>query len=209
MANPTTPPARVPTISNPDIAKFMGMMPPDVGALPPEVASKTTPLPENVSPVVDTSPKPEDVVPQTPYEEYLDALKELKITPEQAAAVVDALIVKGFYEESYTLNKNFTVRFRTRTQESTNRIDKVLSEVKPEYNSSIASIITVYNVASSLVQYGKFSMSPHESDAEFEKTLKFVQKLPQPVFHLLISALQKFDEKMAIVTNSAAVITNF
>ena len=185
------------------------MIPPDVGELPKEMTDKTTPLPDGVTPVQDTSPKPEDIKVKTPYEEYLEALTELKMTADEAANIVDALITKGYAEETFVINKKFQVRFRTRSQDVTNRIDKALADSKPEFNASYANVVAVHNVSASLVRYNTFEMKPYESDIEFEKSLKFIQKLPQPVFQILVSALTRFDQKMMVATNSSAVIANF
>jgi hypothetical protein len=217
MSNPT-PPAqkhRAPTImpgSNPDIDKFMGLIPPDnlAAPLPPIIKkSETVPLPDEPIVSQESTVKPEEVVTKTPHEEYLDALKAIDVTPDQAANIVDSLIIHGFYEETFLLNKKFPVKFRTRDQSSNLRVDKALADQKPEYNSSYMTLVVTHNIAASLVQWGKFICKPYESDEEFEKTLKLVQKIPQPIFQLLVEQLSKFDQKLLTVSNSAAVISNF
>jgi hypothetical protein len=216
MSTPTPPPAaqrsRVPTINagaNPDIANFL-KIPPDATGLPPLINKNTTPAPDDPTVAQATAVAPEAVPEEkSDYEVYIESLKELKLTTDQAAEIVDALITAGFYEETFQLNKKVTVKFRTRTQDTNNRIDKALADAKPEFNSSIMNVLAKYNLASSLVQYGKFTYKPYEDDAEFNKTLKFVERLPQPVFQLLIGELSKFDNKLQVVSNSAAVISNF
>lgn len=218
MSTPTPQPpqtrSRVPTINmaaNPDIAAFMGKIPPDATGLPPLINNNTTPAPDDPTVEQATATGAPEEVPEekTPFELYIESLKEFKLNPDQAAEIVDSLITAGFYEESFQLNKKVTVKFRTRSQDATNRIDRALAETKPEFNSSVMGILARYNLASSLVQYGKFTYKPYEDDAEFNKTLKFVERLPQPVFQLLIGELSKFDNKLQTVSNSAAVITNF
>jgi hypothetical protein len=189
----------------------MGMIPPDnlAAPLPPVLKQPTVPLPDEPVAAQESTVKPEEIVVKTPHEEYLEALKAINVTPDQAANIVDSLIIQGFYEETFLLNKKFPVKFRSRDQGSNQRIDRALADHKPEYNSSYMTLVVTHNIAASLVQYGKFICQPYVSDEEFDKTLKMVQKIPQPIFQLLVEQLSKFDQKLLTVSNSAAVISNF
>lgn len=230
MTNPTTPniPPPSPAMkkpvasfnagSNPDIIKFMGGVPPtDPRAVnttgPVSASEKIAPMDASPADALKPDPAPldkaDEIAPKTPFESYLDQLKEFKVSPEEAAGIVDALIHQGYYEEKIQLTKRCQVTLRTRSQGTNERLDKALQSVKPEFSASYINMIAQINLANSMVQYGKFNFIPHKSEEEFTKTLEFVKQLPGPIFQALINHLNKFDEKLATIVSSPEALSSF
>jgi len=139
----------------------------------------------------------------TPAERYQKRLKEAKITLNDATVIYDAVLSKGYYEEYVRLGKAGRAVFRTRLYEDSLRLQTALELQKPQLVLTQDELITRYNLAASLYEWqGK--PIPHESDTDFDNTLKLIRKMPGPVYALLATALSKFDQKIMLIFGEGA-----
>ena len=150
-----------------------------------------------------------------PITDYKAYLKELDISEEDAAQIVDDLLMKGYYEERFPLSKKIAVTLRTREQRDTIRLQTALQVQRPLYNDTMDEIITRYNMAASLVSFGRetfaFSKVTDENKVAsdlFDKRLDYVERLAAPVFSRLSILLATFDRKVAAVMRNG-VAENF
>ena len=166
-----------------------------------------------------SAPKPEEVptptLAKTPHEEWLEEIEELKLTKAEAARIVDSILSKGHYEESYKVNKTL-FSLRTRSTADADRAMEILHEQKPSSTAHYSHLVSRINLASSLVKFGPSSF-PHTApasnnrdvlDKEWRERYRFITSLPAPIFYLLSQVLQKFDQKVALA-GDARSIENF
>lgn len=140
-------------------------------------------------------------------EQYEKDLEEHDVSLDQAREIVDSIITNLFWEEDVTLTKKLNIAFRTRTAKATLRLNEALKSLTPQHEHGYFTIVAQTNLASSLVKYGDTELDP-ESKEGFELSLAFVNRLPQPLFQLLIEKLGKFDQKINAVMKEGC-ITNF
>jgi len=150
-----------------------------------------------------------------PITDYKAYLKELEIDEDEAAQIVDDLLMKGYYEERFNLSKKVAVTLRTREQRDTIRLQVALQVQRPLYNETMDEIITRYNMAASLVSFGRETFAfPKTADLDkvasdlFDKRLEHVERLAAPVFSRLSILLAKFDRKVSAVMRDG-VAENF
>lgn len=152
------------------------------------------------------------LAPVTDYKKYL---KEQKIEEEEAAEIVDNLLMKGFHEERFDLSKRRAVTFRTRSQQDIIRLQTAMQVQRPLYQDTMNELIIRYNMAASIASFGDkvFEFPPEnasvaDADKLFDTRLDYVEKLPAAVFAKLSIKLAKFDQKIAAVMREG-VAENF
>jgi hypothetical protein len=135
---------------------------------------------------------------------YVERLKAVGITPEEAAEIVDSLLEKGYYERPFQLTKKHAVTLRSRTLEAQEVMQGVIEHDAPQYAITINETISKYNLAASLAEFRgrKFPVE------DVRNTLTFVKALPLPVFTAMVNRLAKFDAIMNVVL-SEGVVENF
>lgn len=150
-------------------------------------------------------------------EDWRDRLKSKGISLEKAHSIIDDLLTKGYYEESFDITSRVSVTFRTRSQYDFQRYMRALDIVNPRFNDEMQEIAMRYFVAASLVRFkdkefehpelagaeGKASV-----DAAFEERMDWVEKQPAQLVVLLSQKLHAFDEMIAAIF-SEGVIENF
>jgi len=136
----------------------------------------------------------------TPIKDYKEFLKKQGITEDKATVIVDDLLTKGAYQETFHLSKSISLDLRTRSQSDLIRLQTAMKVQRPIYDDAIDELVTRYNMAASLVRYHKTSFAFPESSADtkkveelFEQRLLYVENLPAPVFSAISSKLAKFD----------------
>lgn len=138
------------------------------------------------------------------------ALIDLSMT--EAASILDSVMSKGFYEESYKIaGKVFKIR--TRTTVDGDRLIEMLRELRPDNNAVLTHLIARINLASSLSSFGDTSYShtyPSDDnravlDAEWKERWNATSAFPQPIFLALTQTLQAFDEKVALSCDARAL----
>lgn len=134
----------------------------------------------------------------TPAERYRAELKKRNVSLEDAAAIYDAVLSKGYYEEYVRLRGNHRAVFRTRQYDDHLRLQTILEMQKPQLIISQEELITRYNLAASLFEWdGK--VLKHDNDTDFENAMRLVKALPAPIFTVLARELSKFDAKVMAV----------
>lgn len=161
------------------------------------------------------TPPTAPAIAKTPYEEWLEEIAEAKLSREEAARIVDAILTKGYYEESYRVNKTlFTLR--TRSTADADRTMEIIHEQRPSSTAHYSHLVSRINTASSLSKFGSTSFShtpPAQNnrgalDLEWKERYRFITALPSPVFYLLTQILQRFDSKVSLA-GDARSIENF
>jgi hypothetical protein len=149
----------------------------------------------------------------TPEQEYEEGLKKHNVTLAEARVIMEAMFVKGFYEEEIYLGANTYVTLRTRQYFDTIRSNRKLEADRVDYVTSINDIINRYNAAASLVKYGSKSFdvpNPLEDVAHdviencFTKRLDFLERLPAQICFKIMQKTFEFDQKMYAVMADGA-----
>lgn len=137
-----------------------------------------------------------DAVPALTYEERL---KAQGITMEEALVIVDALMSKGVYKRKYSVTKKHMVEFKTRSMEDQSRYVKDLEDDRPMYAATSNAMISRHNLSASLVAFKGTEFE------DYEHAFKFVVRLPEQVFRILIEKLRKFDILIMTVMDEGAL----
>lgn len=142
----------------------------------------------------------------TPIEDYKKYLEELDIDEEDAARIVDDLMTKGFYEETFKISKTRTCTLRTREHRDTVRLQTAMQIQRPLYQDSMNELQTRYNMAASLAAYNEETYyfpqqgdSVEKVDTLFDERLKAVECMPAPIFSVVSMLLAKFDQKILAI----------
>lgn len=147
-----------------------------------------------------------------PLEKYEERLKEVGVTKEEAAVIVDSVLTHGFYEEDIPITKRFKVRFRTRQYADTLRLNNFLEQTRPAYQAHYQEAVFNFSLASSLREYGaqsfehpKKDTTEKGADALFNARLTFVQGLPDAMVRLLYEKLGRWDDKIRVCLEEGAI----
>lgn len=142
---------------------------------------------------------------------YAEVLAAEGIPLQEAERIVEALLIDGFYEETYMMTRRTSVTFRSRDYADTQRYLQAIEAYKPTYQSERNEIITRYVLASSLSRFGGETFEfadPGDiaaAQAAFDKRHAFLMKKPEVVVRWLMVALAKFDRKLDICAREGAV----
>lgn len=146
---------------------------------------------------------------------YLDILKDNNVEVDEAQAIVDDMMTKGYYAESIQITKRITATFRTRNHNDYLRYHTALQVLNPKYRQEEDEIALRYCLAGSLVRFDKTEFvhpGPKTPEDEvrtsFDNRLEWVEKQPERLTALLATKLNRFDQKIAVVM-SEGVIENF
>jgi len=214
------------TLQNPlDLSKLMRPDEQQTGArsnpppdAPPVPSAEFTPPPDEdetrATAQVDTYDRMQSAL--KPIQDYKKFLVEQKITEEKAAKVVDDLLSKGYYEETYQVTKALTIAFRTREQRDTMRLQTAMQIQRPLFDAAMHELITRYNMASSLSRYRaqvfKFAAPTTSEENVFEELfnarLSFIEGLSTPIFNLVSIKLVEFDQLIMAIARPG-VAENF
>lgn len=141
-----------------------------------------------------------------PVEDYKKHLEEHDITAEEAARIVDDMMTKGFYEETFKLSKTRYCKLRTRSHRDTIRLQLAMEVQRPLFQESLDELQARYNMAASLSAYNGeeyYFPAPNDSqekvDKLFDERLKAVEYMPAPLFSAVSLHLAKFDQKIIAV----------
>lgn len=142
--------------------------------------------------------------PKSRAELYEERLKDVGLTKDKAAEILDALLTQLYYQEEVSITSKVSVTLRTRTSGVLKRLNKGLQAVRPEYDGVFYGIVNTYNLASSLAAYGEYTLAI-DTDDGFASAVNFVESLPGPLFELLITKLQTFDNKVRIALSEGSL----
>jgi vacuolar-type H+-ATPase subunit I/STV1 len=147
-----------------------------------------------------------------PLESYEEALEKAGISKDEAATIVDDVLLKGFYSETIPITSRIKVRLRTRSYSDTMRVNTALDVLKPMYQVGYDEIVYRYSLAASLEYFAgkefKFPTVKDDRDTQdklFEERLKFLETQPEATVLILFEKLRKFDEKVRTVLKEGAI----
>jgi hypothetical protein len=150
-----------------------------------------------------------------PIKSFEDKLKEVKVTKEQAADIIDSVLMKGYWSETVPVTSRINLKLRTRSARDVRRIQDYLEVHRPVYDAHYQEIMGRMTLAASLEQFGKDVFSfpgkeakPEDYEDAFQKRAQYIEGLADPALRLLFMKLWTFDEKIRVVL-SEGTIENF
>ena len=167
---------------------------------PPSV--ETPPEEKIAAPTDEQAPEKQEILRESDFltsaEKYRERLKNMSIELKEAEAIYDGVLTKGYYEEYVRLRGSQRAVFRTRMYDDHLRLQTVLEMQKPQLAISQDELITRYNLAASLYEWGGKPLK-HETDDDFDAVMVLLKKMPSPIFSVLSRELSKFDAKVMAV----------
>lgn len=146
---------------------------------------------------------------------YTEILKDNNILVNDAQAIVDDLMTKGYYSEDIQVTKRITVTFRTRSHNDYLRYNTALQILNPRFKQEEEELAIRYCLAGSICRFDKTNFEhpvPKTEDAEvqrmFDARLDWIEKQPERLIALLAVKLNKFDQRIMVVM-SEGVAENF
>lgn len=148
----------------------------------------------------------------TPSEMWRQECELHGLSMSEAAKILDEVMSKGFYEESYRVAGR-VFKLRTRTTVDGDRLIEMLRELRPDNNAVLTHLVARINLASSLSSFGN-EVFPHTYpsddnrptlDAEWKNRWSYTSSLPQPIFLAVTQTLQNFDEKVSLACDARAL----
>jgi hypothetical protein len=142
---------------------------------------------------------------------YDEILSEHDITVQKAHTVVDAMLEKGFYEESIPITKSVSATFRTRAHADYVRYLRALETYNPKYVEEQQEIQIRYFLAASLVSFKGVTFkiaSGEDVEKFFDRKLEWIEGQPETVIRLIAVKLSKFDQQIQTIM-SEGIVENF
>mgnify|MGYP003152335452 CR=1 FL=1 len=148
----------------------------------------------------------------TPIAVWRQECEDFGLTMTEAAKVLDSVMSRGFYEESYKVAGR-VFKLRTRTTVDGDRLIEMLRELKPDNNAVLSHLVARINLASSLSSFAS-DVFPHTYpsddnrellDAEWKARWDYTSAFPQPIFLAISQTLQRFDEKVSLACDARAL----
>ena len=148
----------------------------------------------------------------THKDEWRQDLLRHRVTIPEAEKILDTIMQKGFYEESYRVAGS-VFKLRTRTTVDSDRLIEMLRELAPESEAVATHLIARVNIASSLSKFGDNNF-PHSEpsdenrellDQEWRLRWTYISSLPQPIFLAIVQTMQRFDLKVNLACDARAL----
>jgi hypothetical protein len=143
---------------------------------------------------------------------YEERLKEVGLTKEQAAEIVDNVLFKGFHTQDIPMTPRMKIRLRTRQLRDTQRAQLYLEVSHPSYDTHYNEILMRYNAAASLEKWGndvfefpKKDDAPERVEQLFKQRLDYVDSLADPAVRLLFTKVWGFDRKVIVALEEGAI----
>lgn len=147
-----------------------------------------------------------------PRVSYETRLKEVGVTMDEAALIVDSILEQGFWEEEIRITSKKKAVFRSRQAHDAERINTVLETLRPSFIDTQREITYKFLLAASISKYDTtvfdFSTTKTTRDAReklFTTRLDWVENLPDPLLRMLYNKLALFDAKISAVTAEGAI----
>lgn len=147
-----------------------------------------------------------------PMASYEEKLKEAGITREEAARVIDDVLMRGYYAEDVKITRSIRARFRTRNARDIRRAQDQIELARPTYEAHYQEILSRHLLAASLEQFGNDKLrhpdrraSQDDVEKAFADRLSYVDTLSDPALRLLMTKLVAFDRKVSVVLEEGAL----
>lgn len=161
--------------------------------------------------LADETKKDEEAL--KPMASYEERLKEAGIDKAKAAAIIDAVLLQGFYAEDIKITARIKARFRTRSSRDTKRAQEILDGQRFTFDTHYHEALTRILLAASLEQFGDEKLqhlplrgtSADDYEKAFQSRLSYVDTMPDPAMRLLFKKLSKFDQMVSIALEEGSV----
>ena len=148
----------------------------------------------------------------SPQELWELELERVGSNTEEAATILDTILTRGLYEESYRLGK-LVFKLRTRSTVDADRVIETIHEFKPDTAGTMQHLVARINLACSLASFGDHNFSftsPTDDnrqvlDGEFSERYQFISTIPANVFFALTQVLEKLDAKVSLACDARAL----
>ena len=147
-----------------------------------------------------------------PMTSYEDRLREIGVSREEAARIIDSVLMRGHFSEDVQLTRTIKARFRTRNARDTKRAQEYIEQSRPTYDQHYQELLSRQLLAASLEVFGTDKLpypdrkaSHDEVEKAFGDRLAYVDSLSDPAMRLLLQKLIKFDRKISTVLDEWAV----
>lgn len=148
------------------------------------------------------------------YETWLDELKSVEITEDEANEILDEYLSKGYWEKEYKLfNGRYVVTLRTRDAAHNQRVANTLDSLRTSDPAVYSQNIFRLNLAGSLAKtkdlefpYIKFNGKNYkELEDDFTKKLSYIDNsLGDLLVTQLFEVLRHFDKLTTAVFSNGA-----
>lgn len=149
-----------------------------------------------------------------PMQSYEEQLREIGVSKDEAARIIDAILRKGFWSEEISITKSIKARFRTRNARDRSRAISYIETARPMYEAHVQEMMNKQLLAASLESFAddKFvhldarTAKAEDIETAFETRFRFVDGvISDPALNLLLRHFHKFDQKIRIVMQEGAV----
>lgn len=113
---------------------------------------------------------------------------------DELAAVMDDIIVKNEYQETYTIHKEVTVTFGTANVEALQTVTKMAQD--EEGDLVRATKHSIYVTAIHLRGYGESKIVAAEDNEAILEVVAFLEKQNEIVYDLIMDRFRQFSEKI-------------
>lgn len=146
-----------------------------------------------------------------PLERYERALKRVGVSKDEAATIVDTILMQGYWSKEMDLTPRRKVKFRSRLYADTQRFHDYIETIQPKNTAYYNEILFKFSLAASLEKYDDKTFTfpakladDRAANALFRERLDFVESLGDPAIRLLYARLAKFDEIVRVVMEEGA-----
>jgi hypothetical protein len=149
-----------------------------------------------------------------PMQSYEEQLREIGVSKDEAARIIDAILRKGFWSEEIPITKSIKARFRTRNSRDRARAIEYVEAAKPLYEAHVQEMMNKQLLAASLESFAddKFAhldprtAKPEDIENAFDLRFRYVNGVvSDPALNLLLRHFSKFDFKIRVVMQEGAV----
>ena len=148
----------------------------------------------------------------SPVELWELELDRVGSSKDEAASILDTLITRKLYEETYRMGK-LIFKLRTRSTVDADRVIETIHEFKPDTAGTMQHLVARINLACSLSSFGDrvfpFTVPSDDNrdtlDAEFAERYQFISNVPANLFFGMTQVLEKFDAKVNLACDSRAL----
>lgn len=148
-----------------------------------------------------------------PMASYEEKLKEVGLSRDKAAEIIDAVLLKGFWSEEVKITSRIKARFRTRAARDTRRAHEILEAQRFTIDAHYNETLTRLLLAASLEQFGDDTFKhpsvrkSAEADIEkaFQERVNYIDGLPDPALRILFAKLFAFDRKVAVALEEGSI----
>jgi hypothetical protein len=137
---------------------------------------------------------PKEVVEETPEVETAGEEKKEKpqYNPEELARIFDEVVFSGEYSEDITIKGKLKIRLRTRNAEEIEQISLMIDGTTAQLVATLAEKRSILSLQYALETYAGKDLRV----LSLADRAKFIKNLAGPIIGALLTALNKFDEKV-------------